>query len=1264
MPKFISGRYKKTPQTGLTSDRYRYLSPGDAEPDLGDPITGPSAYLTKLPPAGNQYIVIGVEGYPGERYWIPNQGGLIPGSISIFDEGVLIGGLSSTTQLDFLGNSVIAEGLGGINPGFAVTITIAPPGNDTEVLFKTSSGTPHGDFATDSRFTFDNGLLATGDRITVGTGGTVITTLGDGLVGIGITNPTQELHLNGDFRITGTIYDSLNQPGDQGDLIVKGANGGLIWARPNSVVSGAGGTIGQIQFHNTAGLVDGADNFYFDFNNNRVGIGSTIPSQLLDVLGVSTFRGGVTIDNLTVTNNTILKKLDVDGLTTLDDVSVSSVATFNGNIDANGNLDVDGTTDLDVLNVSDTANFTNTTDNTLGNTNTGAVQIDGGVGIDKNLTVGQTIRANNLNITGVGTIQELDLNTGDFENITVSGFSTLGNVVVGVNSISTKPGTGNLIIDSDGSSSIIVNDFLIIQKNTESTGTNSGALQVDGGIGVDKSVNIGLNLNVTGDGSGQDVILASAGGITTTGGDLYIGENLFIKDDLVLDSLRARTGTFTESLDVQGITTTDTLRVGTNPTLSIDAILDEDDFISNSAAALATQQSIKAYVDTQITSQDLDFAGDTGSGSVDLDSQTFTIAGTANEIETSGSNQTLTIGLPDNVTVSGNLTVNGNTTLGNNNNDNVVFNADVDSNIIPDDDNIYDLGSSNKKWNNIYANTFIGSVTGVAEKADTIKTQSRSNNSTHYLTFVNSNNSPADYESLYTDAGIIYNPSTNSLTVSGNLNVNGNTTLGDSNNDNVVFNADVDSNIIPDNNNTYDLGSSNKRWRNLYANNIIGELSGTASDLLGGAAGSIPYQNATDSTTFLAEPNANDKILSYDNATNSPIWIDASSIETTQAGAASSVVNSTANDVFEIDNGELKSVDPGGDRLVFFDDSANKLTFLELGDRLTIDGSGNNTTINAVESTTYQLKCTQDSAGTNSSDNNNPYLFLDASIGSDDFVQISGSGGISVTRNNNGKLTIDGINAGSGQFFTGMIIMFSGTSIPSGWALCNGANGTPDLRGRFIVGAQSASKTGTTDQPGPGFNSSNGAIASTYEPGDIGGSTAHQLTEAQLATHDHPIGNHSHSIGNHTHNIGNHSHNIGNHTHGSGNLGGATVANANQGSHSHQVGQALGNDTDQTQEFAVDDDDEGRNVVEAGSGGGVHNHNVSVSGSTGNPNAPNTSDTGNPNTPNSSVTGNVNNPNGNVNTGNSNSNNTDDAGSNRYHENRPPYYALCYIMKT
>jgi hypothetical protein len=87
----------------------------------------------------------------------------------------------------------------------------------------------------------------------------------------------------------------------------------------------------------------------------------------------------------------------------------------------------------------------------------------------------------------------------------------------------------------------------------------------------------------------------------------------------------------------------DSLRLGS---VSVTAILDEDNMASDSATALATQQSIKAYVDAQVTAQDLDFAGDSGTGAVDLDSQTFTVAGTTDQITTSASGQTITVSLP------------------------------------------------------------------------------------------------------------------------------------------------------------------------------------------------------------------------------------------------------------------------------------------------------------------------------------------------------------------------------------------------------------------------------------------------------------------------------------------------------------------------------------------------------------------------------------------------------------------------------------------
>ena len=77
----------------------------------------------------------------------------------------------------------------------------------------------------------------------------------------------------------------------------------------------------------------------------------------------------------------------------------------------------------------------------------------------------------------------------------------------------------------------------------------------------------------------------------------------------------------------------------------------------------ASHAATKAYVDSQVTAQDLDVAGDTGTGAIDLDSQSLTIAGTTNEIETSASGQTITVGLPNDVTISNDLIVTGDLTV-------------------------------------------------------------------------------------------------------------------------------------------------------------------------------------------------------------------------------------------------------------------------------------------------------------------------------------------------------------------------------------------------------------------------------------------------------------------------------------------------------------------------------------------------------------------------------------------------------------------------
>ena len=79
------------------------------------------------------------------------------------------------------------------------------------------------------------------------------------------------------------------------------------------------------------------------------------------------------------------------------------------------------------------------------------------------------------------------------------------------------------------------------------------------------------------------------------------------------------------------------------------AVLDEDDMSSDSATKVATQQSIKAYVDNSIdTEMDVVFAGDSSSGQITLDSETMTFAGGTN-VTTAASGNTVTINLSDNV---------------------------------------------------------------------------------------------------------------------------------------------------------------------------------------------------------------------------------------------------------------------------------------------------------------------------------------------------------------------------------------------------------------------------------------------------------------------------------------------------------------------------------------------------------------------------------------------------------------------------------------
>jgi len=110
---------------------------------------------------------------------------------------------------------------------------------------------------------------------------------------------------------------------------------------------------------------------------------------------------------------------------------------------------------------------------------------------------------------------------------------------------------------------------------------------------------------------------------------------------------------------------------------TVTGIKDEDDMSSNSATKLATQQSIKAYVDAQVTAQDLDFQADSGGTlSIDLDSETFTLTG-GTGIDTAGSGNAVTFAIDSTVaTLTGSQSLTNKTIDVDNN---TVSNIEVDN---------------------------------------------------------------------------------------------------------------------------------------------------------------------------------------------------------------------------------------------------------------------------------------------------------------------------------------------------------------------------------------------------------------------------------------------------------------------------------------------------------------------------------------------------------------------------------------------------------
>lgn len=252
-------------------------------------------------------------------------------------------------------------------------------------------------------------------------------------------------------------------------------------------------------------------------------------------------------------------------------------------------------------------------------------------------------------------------------------------------------------------------------------------------------------------------------------------------------------------------------------------------------------------------------------GTSSLEFKDLYLDGTAN-IDTLQVDESATIAanltVSGNATISTNLTVNGNTVLGNATTDTINVIADFISDLVPDADNTYNLGLSTNEWRDLWVDGTANIDTLQVDESATITADLTVNGNTTLgnaagdtvtvTARVASNFVPSaddtydlgtsgnEWKDLYIDgtARVDTLQVDESATITADLTVNGNTTLGNATGDTVTFTARAASNFLPSVDGTYDLGSSANEWQDLYIDGVarIDSLIADTVDINAGTA--------------------------------------------------------------------------------------------------------------------------------------------------------------------------------------------------------------------------------------------------------------------------------------------------------------------------------------------------------------------------------------------------------------------------------------------
>jgi hypothetical protein len=285
--------------------------------------------------------------------------------------------------------------------------------------------------------------------------------------------------------------------------------------------------------------------------------------------------------------------------------------------------------------------------------------------------------------------------TGDsvqFDDVVVSGDLTINGTTTTVSSTNTTH-TDALIEYGNGTTGTPANDAGIViergdaanafigfdesaDKFTVGTGTFTGAST--GNLSITTGTMVANLEGATADLTGNITVGGTVDGrdVATDGTKLDGIETAATADQTgaqIKTAYEAETNAFTDAqftklanietaadvTDATNVNAAGALMLSDTTTAGLGIVVDEDDMSSDLATKVPTQQSVKAYVDAQVTAQDLDVTTDSGTIAIDLDSETLSVVGTASEIETSATGNIITLGLPSNVHVTGNISLGG-----------------------------------------------------------------------------------------------------------------------------------------------------------------------------------------------------------------------------------------------------------------------------------------------------------------------------------------------------------------------------------------------------------------------------------------------------------------------------------------------------------------------------------------------------------------------------------------------------------------------------